>query len=67
MDRKVALQHVDRAYGMLERVGCFLTYGVTGKCEDGLTRKDARAAYARVLEAQRAVLRAMRELNGRID
>lgn len=60
--RERALARVDRAYGMLERAGCFLT--LPASCAPGqrATTEEVRAVYARVLEAQRALARAMRDL-----
>lgn len=48
-----ALAQVDRAYRMMERAGCFLCTG------QETSREDTRAVYARTLEAQRALVRAM--------
>ncbi len=50
------LVRMDRAFLMLERAGCFLCTG------QETSREDTRAVYARVLMAQRAIARAMRDL-----
>jgi hypothetical protein len=52
-----ALAHVDRAYRMMERAGCFLTLPAAQR--DEMSAADVRAVYARTLEAQRALIRAM--------
>ena len=60
MNKKV-LAHIDRAYSMVERAGCFLTAEAITR--GTLSPEYTRAVYARTLEAQRALIRAMREMN----